>query len=52
MLEFAHKSVMPQECIDALHLKDGGVYFDGTVGGGGHCERGGRRDGAGRRLGK
>ena len=36
MLEFAHKSVMPKECMDGLALKDGGVYFDGTVGGGGH----------------
>ena len=36
MLEFSHKPVMPNECMDALALKDGGVYFDGTVGGGGH----------------
>jgi len=27
---------MPEECMDSLVLKDGGVYFDGTVGGGGH----------------
>lgn len=27
---------MPKECMDALALKDGGIYFDGTVGGGGH----------------
>ena len=36
MLQFSHKSVMPKECMDALALKDGGIYFDGTVGGGGH----------------
>ena len=36
MLEFSHKPVMPEECMDSLVLKDGGVYFDGTVGGGGH----------------
>ena len=36
MLEFSHKPVMLEECMDALALKDGGVYFDGTVGGGGH----------------
>ena len=36
MLEFAHKSVMPKECMEGLALKAGGVYFDGTVGGGGH----------------
>ena len=27
---------MLEECIDGLQLKDGGVYFDGTFGGGGH----------------
>ena len=36
MLEFAHKPVMLEECMDGLSLKDGGVWFDGTVGGGGH----------------
>ena len=27
---------MLDECMDGLQLKDGGVYFDGTFGGGGH----------------
>ena len=36
MLEFSHKPVMLEECMDGLSLKDGGVWFDGTVGGGGH----------------
>ena len=27
---------MLSECIDALNIKDGGIYFDGTLGGGGH----------------
>ena len=36
MLEFSHKPVMPNECMDGLALKNGGVWFDGTVGGGGH----------------
>ena len=36
MLEFSHKPVMLNECIEGLALKDGGTYFDGTVGGGGH----------------
>ena len=36
MLEFAHKSVMPKECMEGLALKAGGIYFDGTVGGGNH----------------
>ena len=36
MLEFSHIPVMLEECMDGLSLKEGGVYFDGTVGGGGH----------------
>lgn len=36
MKEFAHVPVMLEECMEALNLKDGGTYFDGTVGGGGH----------------
>lgn len=33
---FSHIPVMLEECIDGLNIKSGGVYFDGTVGGGGH----------------
>ena len=29
-----HFPVMLEECMNALSLKDGGVYFDGTLGGG------------------
>ncbi len=36
MLEFSHKPVMPNECMEGLALYDGGIWFDGTVGGGGH----------------
>ena len=36
MLEFSHKPVMLEECMEGLALKDGGIYYDGTVGGGGH----------------
>ncbi len=36
MLEFAHQPVMLEECMQALALRDGGIYYDGTVGGGGH----------------
>ena len=36
MLEFSHKPVMLEECLNGLALKEGGVWFDGTVGGGGH----------------
>ena len=36
MAEFKHVSVMLNECIDGLNVKDEGIYFDGTLGGGGH----------------
>lgn len=31
-----HKTVMPNEALDGLNLKPGGVYVDATFGGGGH----------------
>lgn len=36
MAGFSHIPVMLEECMEGLNLKDGGLYFDGTVGGGGH----------------
>lgn len=33
---FAHIPVMLEECMTGLNLKSEGIYFDGTVGGGGH----------------
>ena len=36
MLEFSHKPVMLEECMQGLALKTGGLWFDGTIGGGGH----------------
>ena len=33
---FSHFPVMLEECMRLLEPKDGGVYFDGTLGGGGH----------------
>ena len=36
MSELKHFSVMLNECISGLNLKDNGIYFDGTLGGGGH----------------
>lgn len=35
-MDFAHIPVMLDECLDGLNLKDGGIYYDATVGGGGH----------------
>lgn len=36
MKEFSHKPVMLNECMQYLNIKDSGIYYDGTVGGGGH----------------
>ncbi len=35
-MEFKHISVLFEETLDALDIKDGGIYVDGTLGGGGH----------------
>lgn len=35
-MEFKHKSVLLNECIENLNIKSSGVYVDGTLGGGGH----------------
>ena len=34
--EFSHIPVMLNECLDALNIKNGGLYVDGTLGGCGH----------------
>lgn len=36
MDNLTHIPVMLDECINGLNVKDGGIYFDGTLGGGGH----------------
>ncbi len=33
-----HVPVLFDECMDALNVKQGGIYLDGTLGGGGHSE--------------
>lgn len=35
-MEFKHISVLLDESVDALNVEDGGIYVDGTLGGGGH----------------
>lgn len=36
-MEFKHKSVLLEETIDSLKIKENGTYLDGTLGGGGHA---------------
>ncbi|NBH27167.1 16S rRNA (cytosine(1402)-N(4))-methyltransferase RsmH [Lachnospiraceae bacterium] len=38
-MAFEHTSVLLLETIDGLCIKPGGIYVDGTLGGGGHSER-------------
>ena len=38
-MEFQHKSVLLQECIDALNIRPDGIYLDGTLGGAGHSSQ-------------
>ena len=35
-VDFSHRSVLLDECIDALAIRPDGIYVDGTAGGGGH----------------
>lgn len=37
--EFSHLPVMLEECIEALNIKEGGVYVDCTTGGAGHSSK-------------
>ena len=34
--EFSHRSVLLDECIEGLAIRENGIYVDGTAGGGGH----------------
>lgn len=50
-MEFVHKPVLFEETIEALNIRPGRVYIDGTVGGGGHSQAILRRlEGRGRLL--
>ena len=35
-MEFKHTSVLFDECMEGLEIKEDGIYVDGTMGGGGH----------------
>ena len=35
-VEFHHVSVLLNECIEGLNIKENGIYVDGTLGGAGH----------------
>lgn len=46
MENFSHRPVLLEECVEALNVRPGKIYVDGTLGGGGHseaiCIRGGK----------
>ena len=35
-INFSHRSVLLDECIEALAIRENGIYVDGTAGGAGH----------------
>ena len=45
---FVHKSVLLYETVGSLNIKPGGIYVDGTLGGGGHAYEVCKRLGSGR----
>ncbi|MDD4839094.1 MAG: 16S rRNA (cytosine(1402)-N(4))-methyltransferase RsmH [Clostridia bacterium] len=49
-MEYNHNPVMLNECIEGLNIKPDGIYFDGTLGGGGHSEQIAKRLGEGGQL--
>ena len=38
-MEFYHKSVLLEECIQGLNIRPDGIYLDGTLGGAGHSSQ-------------
>lgn len=50
-MEFVHKSVLLQECLDSLNIKPDGIYLDGTLGGAGHSSEIVKRLDTGRLIG-
>ena len=50
MSEFTHRPVLLDQCIEALNIRPGGVYLDGTLGRAGHSEQIARRLTTGRLI--
>jgi 16S rRNA (cytosine1402-N4)-methyltransferase len=50
IMEFKHAPVMLDKCIEGLDIKPDGIYFDGTLGGGGHSLEILKRLGTGRLI--
>ena len=49
-MAFSHLPVMLEECLEGLNVKNGGIYFDGTLGGAGHSYEILKRSAPDRRL--
>ena len=48
---FVHRSVLLYETVGSLNIKPGGLYVDGTLGGGGHAYEVCKRLGSGKLIG-
>ncbi|HHU23327.1 MAG TPA: 16S rRNA (cytosine(1402)-N(4))-methyltransferase RsmH [Clostridiales bacterium] len=49
-MEFTHRPVLLDECIEGLKIKPGSIYVDGTLGGGGHSQAIAQKLGTGRLI--
>ena len=49
-IQFSHKSVLLEECMEGLNIHPQGIYIDGTAGGAGHSKEIASRLGEGGRL--
>ncbi len=49
-INFSHRSVLLDECIESLNIRSDGIYVDGTAGGGGHSLEIAKRLGKGGHL--
>ena len=49
-IEFSHRSVLLDECMEGLNIKPNGIYVDGTAGGAGHSSEIAKRLDTGRLI--